>query len=95
MTDVPSMFSQIAGFLTPILLVSVIFILFIFRPQQKKINAHKKFLENLAEGDEVTTYGGVIGTLKKIEKDFVILEIENSQAVRILKQYISEKYNKS
>ena len=94
MPDITSTLSQMMGFLTPILLVSLIFILFIFRPQQRKIAAHKKFLENLKEDDEIVTYGGMIGKLKKIESDFVIIEIENSQSIRVIKQYISEKYTK-
>lgn len=83
--------SQIFGFLAPILLVSVIFILFVFRPQQKKISTHKKFLSELKEGDKVVLYGGLIGIIKKIENDIVTIDSGGS-IIKVLKQYISEGY---
>jgi preprotein translocase subunit YajC len=40
---------------------------FMFRPQQKKQAEHKKLVENLKEGDEVVTIGGIHG--KVVSKD--------------------------
>ena len=90
----PEIFSQIMYFLTPIALVSLIFIFLIFRPQHKKITAHKNFINNLQSGDEVITYGGIIGTIDKIENDVVYIKIDQNTTIRIIKNNILEKYNK-
>ena len=94
MINIPEMISQIMYFLTPIALVSLIFIFLIFRPQHKKITAHKNFINNLQSGDEVITYGGIIGVIDKIDNDIVYIKIDKDMTIRILKNNILEKYSK-
>ena len=79
--------------ITPLVLVSLIFIFFIFRPQQKKISAHKQLLSNLKIDDEIITNSGILGKIKKIEDDIVIIQTE-SNSMKILKQSISDIYKK-
>ena len=94
MINIPEIFSQIMYFLTPIALVSLIFIFLIFRPQHKKITEHKNFINNLQNGDEIITYGGIIGIIDKIENDVVYIKIDQNTTIRIIKNNILEKYNK-
>jgi preprotein translocase subunit YajC len=94
MANVSEILSQILYFLTPIALVSLIFIFLIFKPQHKKITAHKKFIDELRGGDEVVTYGGIVGVITEVNDDIVYLEINNGSTIRIVKNNIMEKYKK-
>ena len=64
--------------LTVILMYAAIFAVFYFlfvRPQKKKENALKEMRNNLNVGDKVTTIGGIIANVAKVEENSVILEI--------------------
>ena len=64
--------------LTVILMYAAIFAVFYFlfiRPQKKKENALKEMRNNLSVGDKVTTIGGIIANVAKVEEDSVVLEI--------------------
>ena len=64
--------------ITVILMYAAIFAVFYFlfiRPQKKKENALKEMRNNLNVGDKVTTIGGIIGNVAKVEEDSVVLEI--------------------
>jgi len=56
----------------------VVFGLFYFllmRPQKKRDKQLKEMRENLHVGDKVTTIGGIIATVAKVDEDNLILEI--------------------
>ncbi|MDU4934021.1 MAG: preprotein translocase subunit YajC [Peptostreptococcaceae bacterium] len=64
--------------ITVILMYAAIFAVFYFlfiRPQKKKENALKEMRNNLNVGDKVTTIGGIIANVAKVEEDSVVLEI--------------------
>lgn len=66
------------NWITVILMYAAIFAVFYFlfiRPQKKKENALKEMRNNLNVGDKVTTIGGIIANVAKVEEDSVILEI--------------------
>lgn len=75
-----------------ILMLVVLFVVFYFlliRPQQKRVKEHKSLVENLKKGDEVTTFGGVLGRISNIGDAFVELEIANNVSVKVQKQSIA------
>lgn len=64
--------------ITVIIMYAAIFAVFYFlfiRPQKKKENKLKEMRNNLQVGDKVTTIGGIIANVAKVEEDSVILEI--------------------
>ena len=64
--------------ITVIIMYAAIFAVFYFlfiRPQKKKENALKEMRNNLNVGDKVTTIGGIIANVAKVEEDSVVLEI--------------------
>lgn len=66
------------NWITVILMYAAIFAVFYFlfiRPQKKKENALKEMRNNLNVGDKVTTIGGIIANVAKVEENSVILEI--------------------
>ena len=56
-------------------LVFGVFYLLLIRPQKKKDKQIKEMRSNLNVGDKVTTIGGIIANVAKVEENAVILEI--------------------
>jgi preprotein translocase subunit YajC len=52
-----------------------VFYFLLIRPQKKKDKKLKEMRESLSVGDKVTTIGGIIANVAKIEEDFVVLEL--------------------
>lgn len=64
--------------ITVILMYGAIFAVFYFlfiRPQKKKENALKEMRNSIQVGDKVTTIGGIIANVAKVEEDSITLEL--------------------
>lgn len=70
----PQTQQMIMGLLTWVVVFGVFYFLLI-RPQKKKDKELKEMRENLNVGDKVTTIGGIIAHVAKVEENAVILEI--------------------
>ena len=55
--------------------VFAVFYFLLIRPQKKKDKQLKEMRESLNVGDKVTTIGGIIANVAKVEENCVILEI--------------------
>ncbi|HEU5169825.1 MAG TPA: preprotein translocase subunit YajC [Gemmatimonadales bacterium] len=60
--------------LLQILGIGLVFYFFIIRPQSQARKRHEALLAGLKKGDEVTTSGGLIGKVKDIRDDRVMVE---------------------
>ena len=68
---------QDAGFIQ-LAMIAVLFIVFYFliiHPQSKRQKEHKSLLENLSVGDEVSTNAGILGKVKKLEDNYLVLKV--------------------
>lgn len=88
-----------ADFITsfiPIILLIVIFWFLIFRPQQKRMKAHRAMLDAIKRGDTVVTNGGLVGKVTKVTdgEDFEV-EIAAGTKVRVVRGMISDVRTKS
>src|SRR5690242_6829102 len=82
--------SGIVQFL-PIILVGVIIYMMMWRPQQKKMKAHREMIAAVKRGDRVVAAGGLIGVVSKVvDEGEVQLEIAEGVRVRILRSSINE-----
>ena len=70
----PQTQQMIMGLLMWVVVFGVFYFLLI-RPQKKKDKELKEMRENLNVGDKVTTIGGIIAHVDKVEENAVILEI--------------------
>ena len=70
----PQTQQMIMGLLMWVVVFGVFYVLLI-RPQKKKDKELKEMRENLNVGDKVTTIGGIIAHVAKVEENAVILEI--------------------
>lgn len=57
----------------PFVLMFVVLYFMMIRPQQKRAKDMKALLAALKKGDEVATIGGVVGTISKVNDNFVTL----------------------
>ena len=75
--------------LIPLLILFVIFYFLLIRPQQKKVKEHKQLVESLKKGDEVTTFGGLVGKIRDLDDNFVDLEVASGVVVKVERQNIA------
>ena len=77
------------------LLIIAIFYLLVFRPQQQKIKAHAKMVEELRRGDQVVTSGGLIGKVTKVKDEGEVeVEVASGVKVRVVRDTIARVMSK-
>jgi len=57
----------------------LIFYFLILRPQSQQAKKHKAMVEALQRGDEIITRGGLIGKIKKVNDDDIIITSGTSE----------------
>lgn len=75
------------GWLTIAMLVGMValFYFLLIRPQQKQRKAHQELVGALSAGDEVIMASGMMGVIKKVEDDYVIVRVSKSVELRFQK----------
>ena len=69
-----------SSFLIMMGLMLVVMYVFMIRPQQKKMKAHKQFIESIAKGDSVVTTGGIHGKVVSLnEGSTIVIESEGTR----------------
>ena len=87
---------QKLGSLPIFLLMFIIIYFLMIRPQSIQQKKHQNMLENLKKGDKVLTRGGIIGKIVDFQgknNSMVVLSIDDSTKITILKTYISSLQN--
>ncbi|EDP46193.1 preprotein translocase subunit YajC [Rickettsiella grylli] len=67
----------------------VIFYLLLWRPQAKRAKEHRQLMANLAIGDEVTTTGGIVGKVIRLNGDLITLKIAENVEINLQKAAVS------
>ncbi|MFN4164701.1 MAG: preprotein translocase subunit YajC [Ferrovibrio sp.] len=81
--------------LLPLVLIFVVFYFLLIRPQQKKMKEHKAMIEAVRRGDVVTTSGGIVGKVAKVQEDGLVqVEIADGIKVKVVKGTIAEVRSK-
>lgn len=71
--------------LAPLMLVFVAFYFLMIRPQQKRAKILQDAVNAVKKGDEVTTAGGIVGKVTKVEDRIVEVEIATGVKVKVIK----------
>ncbi len=79
----------------PIVMIFIIFYFLLIRPQKKAQDEHKKILKELKKNDEVTTSGGIYGTILNVKDDSVTLRVDDNVKIEVLKSAVSVVRRKS
>ncbi|MEE8294569.1 MAG: preprotein translocase subunit YajC [Sphingomonadales bacterium] len=73
----------------PMILIAVIFWFLLIRPQMKRQKEHTAMVAAVARGDTVTTGGGLIGKVVRVQDHDVEVEIAKGVVVRVVKATLS------
>ena len=65
---------SLLSMLLPFVILIAVFYFLLIRPENKKKKAAAKMRSELAVGDEITTIGGVVGTICQVKEDTIIIE---------------------
>jgi len=77
------------GAMVPLILIFVIFYFLLILPQRKRQKEHQRMIENVKKGDKIVTSGGLYGTITRVKKNYVEVEIANQVVVKIQRSAIS------
>ena len=66
----------------PILLLVVVFYFMLIRPESKRKKQATEMRNSLAVGDEITTIGGIVGTICAVKENTIVIE-SGADRVRI------------
>ncbi len=92
-TPLQSLWS-ILGSVLPFALIIVVFYFFLIRPQKKQQKETEKMRSSIEVGDQVTTIGGIVGTVRQIKDDGELYVIEtgaNNDRLTIHKWAVQSK----
>lgn len=70
----------------------LIFYFLILRPQSQQAKKHKAMVAELQRGDEIITRGGIIGKIKKVNDDEIIITSGTSE-VKVARAMIAAKHD--
>ena len=65
---------SIVSMILPLVLLIGIFYFMLIRPENKKKKEMAKMRSELAVGDEITTIGGIIGTICAVKEESIVIE---------------------
>lgn len=83
----PSFLSMLA----PFGIIMVIMYFLMIRPQKKKMDQERLFLQGLKRGDEVYTRSGLVGTIQEFAEPLVILQVSKGVDLKVIKSQIAGK----
>jgi preprotein translocase subunit YajC len=67
-----------------------IFYFMAIRPQQRQRRAHAALLASLKKGDSVVTASGIYGKVKRVEENFVVIEVARGVNMKIARRAVAE-----
>ena len=62
------------GMVLPFVVLIAVFYFLLIRPENKKKKAAAKMRSELTIGDQITTIGGIVGTICAVKEDTIVLE---------------------
>lgn len=68
-----------------------LFYFLMIRPQRTRMRRHQDLVNALEIGDEVTTIGGIYGTIEHMDDESAVLQIEGGGRVRVARRALAGK----
>ena len=62
------------GMIIYLIVIVVVFYFLLIRPHKKQEKRTREMLAALKVGDKVASVGGIVGTIRKIKDDYIVLE---------------------
>lgn len=76
---------SILTFLIIVGALGAIFYFLMIRPQRNMARKRQELSASLEIGDEVRTTGGIIGIVRRIDEDTVVIELEDGSLMRLVR----------
>ena len=77
------------AFILLLLLLFAAFYVLMIRPQRQRQAQHQALIDNVGEGEDVLTTGGIYGTITQIEGDDLVVEIADGVTVHMTRKGIA------
>ena len=78
----------IVSFLLIIALLGGFFWFMIIRPQRNQMKQRRTLVDSLAVGDEIRTGGGIYGTIRRLDDEAAIIEVEDGGLLKVVRMAI-------
>ena len=83
---------QMLQLIVPVIVIIAVFYFLLIRPENKKKKEAENMRNQLTVGDEVTTIGGIIGTVCAVKEETLVIETGADRVrIEITKWAISTK----
>ena len=77
------------GTLGPIVVMVAIFYFLLYRPQKKQQSRRRAMLDSLKKGDQVSTIGGIYGTIEEIGDKSLKLKIADGVVIEVVRSSVN------
>ena len=78
------------SFILMMVLIFAVMWLFMIRPQRKQQKELEKFRNELKQGDDVITAGGILGKVAEITETDVLIKVDGEVKLRVNKNFINK-----
>jgi preprotein translocase subunit YajC len=84
----------ITALLPPIVIMFAIFYFLMIRPQRKKEAERQSMIKALKKNDLIYLHSGIIGKIRSIDGREIVVELEEKNRMRVLRESIAGLYSK-
>lgn len=74
-----------------LLIIFAIFYFLLIRPQARERKKQEAMRNELKKGDEILTQSGIVGTVHSVRDRFIILELEGSARMKVVRDAVVRK----
>jgi preprotein translocase subunit YajC len=71
--------------------IGALFYFLMVRPQRNRMRRHQDLVGALNIGDQVTTIGGIYGTIEHMDDESAVLQIEGGGRIRVARRALAGK----
>ena len=75
-------------------LIFFVFYLFFIKPQNKRMKDHRELLKTIVRGDTIVTNGGLIGKVKKVSDDELMVTF-GGQDMKVVRHMVADVRNRT
>jgi len=72
-------------------IIGGLFYFLMIRPQRRRMRRHQELVQALDIGDEVTTIGGIYGTIEHMDDESAVLQVEGGGRIRVARRALAGK----
>jgi len=83
--------SSLVTLLVYAVVIGALFYFLMIRPQRNRMKRHSDLVQSLGVGDQVTTIGGIFGTIEHMDDESAVLQVEGGGRIRVVRRALAGK----